>query len=911
LFESLRNVDFGIDPSLDRHFSSLFATLEQSCADASTSRLGAWRSTLEQGKNLLWQYYISGTYPELLTKKLATLTDAVLSHAWRYAMGCHASQATLVAVGGYGRMELYPGSDVDILILMPESPCAELTERVTRFIALPWDIGLAAAHSVRTIDQCLEEGKKDLTIGTALLESRLITGEAELFQVLQRQVFCDNFWNPRQFFQAKIQERKNRHRHFDNTPYRLEPNIKESPGGLRDIHTMLWILMSLFKTSSLTELAAKGLLNQSEITDLIKSWRWLAKLRYGLHHLHGRKEDRLLFEYQPQMTGLFGFKEKWTHVAVAQFMQIHYRSAMRVDRLSEIIHKLVDEWLNDYHLLPAMPINARFCSRNGLIKPRDNQVFIRYPYAMLEVFYLLQINPQLRGLHPQTIRLIQSNLRLLRPKYCDSICVRSLFIEILRQPLSVGKALQLMYRYGVLGEYLPEFRRIQGQSQFDLLHIYTVDQHTIFLIRHLRRFVSARHRNAFPLCSQLMPTLPRPELLYIAGLFHDLGKGSVEDHSVAGERAVYQFCLQHRFGESSAKLTAWLVRHHLLMSITAQRKDITEPAVIHDFAIKVGSTTRLNYLFLLTVADMQATNPTLLNSWRYSLLARLFHSTHAALIRGLETPISSGEIIEENQREARGILRSAGMVPGKYTALWSEWGDDYFLAYSGHTIAWHTRAILAHHEGSPEPLARIRPRLNGAGTALMVYAADTAHLFGMITAALDRMGLTIEDARLTPAQNGFVLSSYVLLNGDGSVITDESRMLEIQQNITALLTENRADFHVHRLSGLHQRGYHIPTSLWFKDDAEMNRTIMYLTTADRPGLLAKVGEILAWHKIKLYTLKATTIGERAEDVFYLGTVNDSALCPEQQEELRKDLCAQLKPLLGSSSEGITQPSEYL
>ena len=666
---------------------------------------------------------------ELVTGRAAAI-DHLLIEAWE---GFAMSQAdtTLIAVGGYGRGELHPGSDIDLLILLRGTPSSACEERLSQFITFLWDIGLHVGHSVRTLAECVTEATNDITVMTNLLESRPLSGSFALYEEMAALTAPECIWDSRSFFKAKLKEQHDRHHKFGETAYKVEPNLKESPGGLRDIQMIGWVAQRHFGNNALHELVEKRFLTETEYQALIDGQDFLWEVRFILHRLAGRKEDRLLFDFQRELANRFGYTDKNHNLAVEQFMQRYYRTVMELERLNEILLQYFKETLlfagesGD-----AVPLTRRFQAKRGFLEATNNQIFLMYPPALFEVFLLLQQHPELKGVRASTIRLIRSHLHLIDDKFRNDLTCRSLFMEILRQPSGITRVLRRMNRYGVLAAYLPPFSKIVGRMQYDLYHAYTVDEHTLFVLRNVRRLSVPEYAHELPLCSEVFSSLPKPELLYLAALFHDIAKGRGGDHSELGAEDAYAFCKAHALSEHDASLVAWLVRNHLIMSMTAQRKDISSPDVVNAFAAHVGTRQRLDYLFLLTVSDIRGTNPGLWNSWKESLFTELYHATARVLSRGLDNPIQRPELIDEVREEAMELLAARGHTAERVAPVWDSLDDDYFLRHTGAEVAWHTETIIGTAAGGlPRVLLRQIEELGS--TEIFIYSVDYPQLFAL------------------------------------------------------------------------------------------------------------------------------------------------------------------------------------
>ena len=864
------------------HGASLLAATAPTDATRSPSdSLRFFKERLKSGKEALYQHYDQGVPVTRLVQDLSELIDAVLRDLWNLHLG-DSPGAALVAVGGYGRRELHPASDIDILILIESEPEACLIESIERLLTLLWDIGLEVGHSVRTLDDCVREARADVTVMTNLLEARWLSGSEPLFRRMGEVTGPERLWDSERFFAAKTQEQCARWLKYGDTAYNLEPNIKENPGGLRDIQMIGWVAKRHFGAETLHELVDHGFLTESEHQTLIGGQTLLWRIRFALHRLAGRREDRLLFDYQRTLARQFGFSDGENNLAVEQFMQQYYRTVQELNQLNEMLLQLFGEaiLLHD-DIGPPTPINKRFQARHGYLEVTAPSVFRRTPIALLEVFHLLQTHPELEGVRASTIRLIRENRHRIDDAFRADLRARSLFMEILRESVGLTHAMRRMSRYGVLAAYIPAFANIVGRMQYDLLHVYTVDEHTLMLVRNLRRFVIPRHDEEFPLCSAVARRIPKLELLYLAGLFHDIAKGRGGDHSTLGAREAWDFCQLHGLSAFDSRLVTWLVEQHLVMSMTAQRKDISDPEVIQSFAALIGDPTRLDYLYLLTVADARATNPGRWNSWLDALLRELYYGTRRALLRGLDNPQAQDELIAQKQAEGLRLIARYGVEPDVCQDLWQRFNRDFFLYNSPDEIAWQTRRIL---ETTPEdlPLIDIRPITARGGSEIFIYSRDCDNLFARTTATLDQMGLNVMDARVMTTSDGMVVNSYQVLNRDGLPLDDTTRVEEVRNQLIARITGPARDsIRVTRTPSRRHRHFPIETRVSFAADEPNQRTIMRLTTLDRPGLLAEVGAVFEQCGIRLQNAKIATVGAEVDDVFFITTTEETPITCEQ------------------------------
>ena len=727
---------------------------------------------------------------------------------------------------------------------------------------------------MRSIPECIEAAKEDQTIMTNLLETRIISGNHSLFTTLNKQVSHAKLWPSADFFAAKMQEQEYRYTKYHDTAYNLEPNIKEGPGGLRDLQNIAWVFKHHYKSSTLKELIKYGFFSEKEYNELIACRDILWRIRFALHTLTRSSEDRLAFDYQRELATQFNFVDSNNDPDVEQFMQYYFQTVTELERTNEILLQLFNERLiNSDNTKQLSPANDHFYSINGYIEAKDSSTFNKHPLALLEIFTLLQQHKFLLGVRANTIRLIRKNLHLIDDNFRNNPEAIKLFLAILKAPRGITHQLRRMNRYGILAAYLPSFGNIIGRMQYDLFHIYTVDAHTLFVLRNLRRMSIEKHEDELPFCNSIFLRIKKPEILYITALFHDIAKGMGGDHSVLGEDIAQQFCTQHKLSKHDSKLITWLVRNHLTMSMTAQRKDISDPDVIHKFALHVGSIEYLNHLYLFTVADIRATNPSLWNSWKDSLLLELYTHTHSALHRGLQNPIERSARLYENKQEAKEELIGRGISEATIQKTWNKINDDYFLRYSADEITWHTIAIAAS-EKDDLPLVVLRPQNQRGSVEIFIYTKNENKIFSLSADTLDYLGLTILDARIVTitltTSEQYVLNSFQVLEQSGKPITDLDRELYICRTLTNNLKKLKVPEHLN-ISRQSRQARHFPLNnqITFHKDPLNRYTIIELVTTDRSGLLASVGQAFIDLNIQLHDAKITTIGSRVEDMFYI------------------------------------------
>ena len=855
---------------------------------------GAARTALDLASENIAQRFHGGESVTKLVHLRAAVIDLLLIHLWRTHANYCAEVASLVAVGGYGRAELHPYSDVDVLLLLPNDLPGSVEPELSDFITSLWDVGLDIGHSVRTVPQCADEATKDLTVATTLIEARLVDGPAELFEEMQEVIAPERIWPPDKFFESKRQEQITRHHQYHDTAYNLEPNVKGSPGGLRDIHMIGWVAKRHFGVQTLDELVQHDFLTPMQLQRLNEGQAFLWRVRFGLHILTGRREDRILFDHQINLAKMLGYEDATYTLAVEQLMQRYYRTVMELSRLNEMLLQLFEEAiLMDPNAAPQ-PLNDRFQIKNGFLQTINDQVFVNDPSSLLEVFLLLQQNTDIRGVSAYTVGLIKRNLHLIDEEFRQNPRNHRLFLQILRAPAGVTHELRRMNLYGVLGLYIPAFGRIVGRMQYDLFHAYTVDQHTLFVVSNLRRFALSRYDKEFPHCSPIMQALEKPEIAYLSGLFHDIAKGRGGDHSELGAVDAESFCLEHGLSEYDARTVAWLVRNHLILSTTAQKKDIGDPDVVSEFAGIVGDPLHLDYLYLLTVADVRGTDPKLWNSWKARLFQDLYKLTRRAFRRGLENPIDREQLIKEKQTKARDTLNAAGISDQLIDQVWDILNETYFLRHRPNEIVWHTKWLADSDTQAEVGLLDVRRQQNGDGVEAVLYTPRTQHTFAHATAVLGELGMNIVDARILPLENGYSIDSFVFMELDKRVEIDESRINKIRRTLTRVLTaDDEKVAAVTRAAPRQVRMFTTTTIIEFGSDVSNGRTVLELTAGDRPGLLSIVGQAFMAQGIAIEAAKIMTIGERAEDVFYISDKQGRPLSDEAQENLRNELIEKL------------------
>ena len=840
-----------------------------------------WRQQLKAQQSALESDFFQHKNTAQNLKKQSLLTDKLLTEIWLQA-NIHEG-AALIAVGGYGREELFPYSDIDLLILLPSQHDDVLNQQVEAIIGQLWDIGLNVGHSVRTQDECISEASSDVTIQTNLLESRLLAGNKTNYQQFVQAI--DTLMQPETFFAAKFKEQDNRHAKFNDTAYNLEPNIKESPGGLRDLHMIVWLARSQKLGKNWAELAKNNIITAAELRQIKRHECNLQTLRVRLHYLAKRREDRLLFDFQNELAANLGLVNTAHKRASEQLMQSYYRSVKYISLINEILLKTLESTLSKIAPIVA-PINTRFEARNGLLSAKTAHTLQQHPSAILESFLLLQQHPELTGIDASLLRELQRVKKLVNRDFRDSLENKMLFLNILLEKNGVNHSLRRMNNYGILGQYIPAFGKIVGQMQHDLFHVYTVDEHILNVLANLRRFAKPELKHEFPLCSQLFAAFEKPHLLYLAALFHDIAKGRGGDHSSLGTLDAKRFCKLHGLPKVDSGLVAWLVEAHLKMSSTAQKTDLSDPAVIEQFARFVKTEKRLTALYLLTVADIRGTSPAVWNAWKARLLESLFYATKRVLN---DETFSVQQTIALRQQEAAEKLAKYGLQAKSYQALWDNVGAAYFVRFEPDEIAWQSRLLIPHvHADNPIVRARLSP--SGDGIQVMIYTRNQDDLFARICNFFDRMAYNIVQAKIYTTNHGYALNNFIVLDQSGKSVSYSGLLKFIEAELAEkiLATTPLAA----PLSGRVSRQVkHMPfaTQVNIRAEALNHMHTLELITADRPGLLAKVAFIFLQLSIDLHNAKINTLGNRAEDGFLISAKQEKQLNSAQLDALSAHL----------------------
>lgn len=858
--------------------------------------LAGFRRQLAHGRKLLEQWHKAGIAAPKTVSAHSWLIDQLLVHAWNHL--AHDKQGhndkTLIAVGGYGRGELHPYSDIDLMILLPEHDTESHHSSVERFLQFLWDMGLDIGHSTRTVGECVNAASDDITVTTNIMEARWLTGNKVLYDEMMEATTAGNIWPSRDFFSAKLEEQAQRYKQYDDTAYNLEPNIKESPGGLRDIQMILWVAQRHFSINKPEGLLSLELLTENENKLLVRNRNFLWQVRNSLHYTAGRREDRLLFDHQRNLALEMGYKDKSGTLAVEQFMKHYYRAVKELSILNEILLQYFQEIILADGQLQKTVIDDNFQSINGFLAIKDINIFKKDPKNIFRLFLALQLHPELKGVRARTIRLIQNSIDQINTEFRNDDESKQLFMDIIRQPRGITHEFRRMNAYGVLAAYIPAFGRIVGQMQHDLFHVYTVDEHTLFVVRNLRRFTVPEFRKEFPLASTIISKLAKPERLYLAGLFHDIAKGRGGDHSELGELEARRFCRKHEMSKYDTDFVCWLVRQHLIMSWTAQRRDLSDPEVIIDFAQTAGDQEHLDNLYLLTVADMRGTSPKVWNDWKGHLLYELYHATSRVFIEGTASIMDVSANIKYKQAAVIELLEPDKQKKEHIGRFWEQLAEYYFLNFDIDSLAWHADTVSSSSAANfPIVATRFNPAIGGS--EFLVYTPTKSDLFIQLTDAFEQLNLSIMDAKMHSSKHGFALDNFVVLDHQQQAIDSPATLDYLAEEIKHRLlssTEVRTINSVRLPRQL--KHFPIKTEIDFRTEANGRATIMHVTAQDRHGLLHQVALSLHQHQSKLAGAKISTFGERAEDIFFIVNRDNQPITDKSKlQQLKEEVIGRL------------------
>jgi [protein-PII] uridylyltransferase len=848
----------------------------------------ALRQLLGDVDRALATAFRDGADASALARRRGESVARIVAHVWMACLG-DVSGAALFAVGGFGRGLLFPYSDVDLLALVQAPEPARL-RALEQFFATLWDVGLKVGHAVRDPAQCRALAAQDASVFTSLLDAHRLAGDPAFDARLRAIVEDPALWPPQEYLAARLAERNARHARFDDTAYNLEPNLKDGPGGLRTLDSLRWMGRRLAHANDLSDMVVEGLLDPAEQAALEQSEAVLRRYRYALHLEAGRAEERLLFDYQRALAARLGFEDEHEkNLGVEQFMQGYYRAASQVERLGVQVAERFEEMLE----LPdeAVPVGTDFIRYGKRLAARDPQLFMRRPAALVEIFIARMDQPGVVGFSADTMRRIHQATAAHGDALADDREVLTVFLQLLRRGAPAVEALWRMNRHGLLAAILPAFGKVFGRMQYDLFHVYTVDEHTLRVLRNLARFADPAAQREFPLGCEIWAGLPVPEVLLLAGLFHDIAKGRGGDHSVLGEQDARAFCTRLGLPPGDVERVAWLVRWHLLMSTTAQRQDITDPDVVHRFAEVVGNRERLGQLYLLTIADIIGTSPRLWNGWKDRLLADLYTSTRYALRSDVELPRDIGVRVHECSEYALALLLNEGHAEADVMHVWADFPQLSFLRHRPEQIAWQTTAILRAQGALP--LVAVHPLSVRGSTELFVYTPDRDGLFATVTAVLDRLRFSVMESRILSSPTGMALDTFLLLDADSQQPVSAARAEELQQRLQRALAQSAGVQPSKRGMSRHQKHFQMTPKISFH--AAGDRTQLALIGTDRPGLLAAVAQVMLATGVRVHDARIATFGERVEDFFQLTNRHDAPLDAAQQDRLLHALLERIGP----------------
>jgi [protein-PII] uridylyltransferase len=869
---------------------SLQSLLSQIKLINSTDNIAAYKTIVTNSYEWLDSELGTGKITGLVLGR-ATLVDTLLRHIWQLMELHNEKNLALVAVGGYGRGQLQPHSDIDLLLLSKKTLSKSQQERIGQFITLLWDIGLDVGQSVRTIKETVQLAKQDVSIATNLVEARLLNGCQKTFDSLQEKLSSRGYWSSKDFFLAKYQEQKARHAKFNDTSYNLEPNVKESPGCLRDIQSIGWVAKKHFNAADGKDLLEHGYFNQQEFDELIECREILWRIRFALHIVAGRSENRLLFDYQADVATRLGYGDDGKK-SVEQMMKIFFRTVRRISELNKMLMQRFSQDVLSLKIKQQIIINKDFELLDGYIAPTHEDAFSS-PEAILKFLLLLADTPEINDLHSNCLRQLRIARRVFREQYyVEREECRSLFMQLVKHPNFFALSWDIMHKHGILQAYIPQWDNIVGMMQFDLFHAYTVDEHTHRLVKNIYHYAQPDNKE-FPRCGNIVKNLDKPELLYIAAIYHDIGKGRNGDHSKLGAVDVKEFCLRHGINAIDTELIRWLVESHLLMSVIAQRRDIYDPTVINEFAQSVRTHNNLNHLYVLTLADIRATNDNLWNDWKATLLRELYLLTQKALDNGLECKVALQDRVNEHQSKAMASMLEQGMNESQVSQFWQRLSEDYFTRFKPAQIAWHANLILAAHPMTDDfLLVGASADTSKSGAELIVYGKDKAMMFAQIASVLDSRNCSIHDAQIMRTQDGYMFDSFIIFEQNGDRITSPSRLESLKNAVETQLNKPGEEHINKRKMSRQMKQLDVPTKVRFYP-SQTNVTLVELEALDAPGLLANISEQFIALNFKLHQAKISTIGERAEDLFIISNELDQPLTQEEQVQLKKRLSESL------------------
>ncbi len=870
--------------------------------DQKTDLLQQLKAFETRSSNLLREEFIQKSNIRSLVVARSKHIDCLLMSLWQHLEINH--EFSLIAVGGYGRGELHPFSDIDLLILTKKTPNKEQSSKLSTFITLLWDTGLIIGHAIRDLKQCISLAKEDITVVTNLMESRLLLGAPNLFEKMLELSSPHNIWNATDFYNAKTEEKEQRYKKFDGSSYDLEPNVKSSPGGLRDVQTVTWIAQRCFFPKTLFQLVKQRVITRQEYQSLVKSQQYIWKVRFALHLVSGKPEDRLLFDYQKKTAEMMGYEDEKNKLAVEKLMKKYYRSARIVRNIADILLQVMEENLNKSIIdQNVISIDDNYQILNQRIHAINPEIFNEKPSHLLKVFHLVAKTKNIRGLSASTLRAIRASRNKITRQFAKSKTNKKLFIDFWNIQHHSSRAMFLMKRSGVLSDYLPSFKKITGQMQYDMFHSYTVDEHTLFLLKNLVNFTNPEKSQKFPLCMEIMQRQSQPSNIYLAGLFHDIGKGRGGDHSELGAQEVKLFCEKHNIPKEQTELISWLVANHLTMSLIAQKRDTSDPKVVGNFAELVKTSQRLELLYVLTVADIRATSHNLWNSWKDSLLRELYlntltHLTEKSLIdnQQIKDQKPSLEIWEKNRNQALDTLITKGFTHSEINNLWQQVGHKFYSKRSPRAIVWQTQLILESRKNNQEDIViGIRDVTKRTSSEVFVYTKDKDDLFATLTATLNQLGININAANIYTDKNGYCYDSFLVLDEKNQTLKDQSLIQKIKQSIRENINKiDTTEIEVRQRTPRQFKHFKVKTSVKFYDDEFSGFTGLEIKARSQPGFLAAVARAFKDCNIKIHDARITTLGETAEDIFIVSHRNNQ---PITDLKLRNEICEAIKQRL--------------
>lgn len=848
------------------------------------------KKTIKQFKEELCKGFGKQSNSVTLSRKLAVFIDSLLIQLFNKNKLDNQDQFCLIALGSYGRRELQLHSDIDLLLLHPENTPKSFLQHAQHFIQDCWDVGLEVGHQISTANACAELASQDLTVISTLMDMHLLCGSCALMNELIYKIQTVHMWSSDHYFYAKQQEQKNRYIKYAETAYHLEPNLKYGPGGLRDLQMLLSIGKRHFNIKKLADGILYGFITEKEYEELMYCQHFLWRVRFALHILAGKAQERLSFDYQVKLAQMFAYQDLPHSLAIEQFMKDYFKIIKRNRELNEMLLQWFEETIAHQQKQKIIRLDEEFQLSNQYIEVSHSKVFKDNPHSLLNLFLWIAKRPDIEGVRASTIRLIRESLFLMNEDIRNSSTASNLFMAIFKTEHEPYEALQKMNSYGVLAHYLDCFASVTGQMQYDLFHVYTVDQHTMYVIRNLSRFSQKQFEKQFPLCYQIMPLLENSEILYLSALFHDIAKGRGGDHSELGAIEAEHFAQKHALEKKDSDLLIWLVRHHLIMSQTAQRQDIYDPKTIKQFCQLLPQAYYLDYLYLLTVADICGTNPALWNAWKDSLLKELYRAAKELFLKEQEL-VDEATLINFRKDQALSILTTYGISSDRILPLWQHFKEKYFLHESPESIAGHTHAIL---NCTQFPLVMIMPHHSLGGTEVFIYMPHRDERFTIATTVLSNNQVTIQEASISSCSNHYDLDTYIILDEKNQEISDYSKKEAIKNGLVQFLADTKQlpPLAKKRVSSTLAH-FNVKTQISFSEEDRLHHTRLFLVTNDRPGLLAKISRVFLDLNIHLHNAKIATAGERVEDMFYISNTNGLQLSSRAKEQLRDQLIKEL------------------